>query len=111
MERQGRPPLTAEKLGEVRVKVEKQAKAFDVVKEILLYLIFLLVIYTIGYTNRDPRSFSARDNIYNMMVYKQKDKRPGLVNVSLNNHRGRQGVSLKNDPGLSLSGKTHACPI
>ncbi|XP_064613093.1 polycystin-1-like protein 2 [Liolophura sinensis] len=78
-------------LEEEAVKISQNARreertAFGIVKEVTLYTIFLFVIFTIGYANRDMRSHALRENIYKMMVKMQMDKRLGLENVKSSRH-------------------------
>ncbi|XP_064595268.1 polycystin-1-like protein 2 [Liolophura sinensis] len=75
-------PLEAEEVEKARTMRLRETKTFEVVKEIGLYLLFLVIMCSIGYTNRDPRSFSLNRNLQNMLVNSQQDGRLGLKDVT-----------------------------
>ena len=55
----------------------KEVKMWTILKEILTYLIYLAVICTLGYDNRDVNAFRAKNQIHNMFAMQ-----PRLYKVS-----------------------------
>ena len=57
-----------DKLKQLREKRRKEVKMFSMLKEIAAYLIYVMVICTLSYDNRDPKSFWSNNELSNLFV-------------------------------------------
>ncbi len=58
----------------MRAAREKEVKMFSILKEIGVYLVYLLLVTVLVYDNVDLNAFPTNDHIRNTFVYKKFDK-------------------------------------
>jgi len=64
----------------MRLQRQMEIRAQEVFVQLILYVIFAFIIYSISYINRDQRSFYLKDNIYNSL-YKSNKHQFGFSKV------------------------------
>lgn len=69
-----------QKMKEIR---DKEVKMYGILKEIFAYLFYLAIVCTLGYDNKDTRSFSYKDQIYQSFVV--GTGKFETVNININN--------------------------
>lgn len=65
-------PPPASQLDKMRERRKKEMEAHRVFFELILYLLYVFVLYSISYVNRDQRSFYMKTNIVDYLVKNTK---------------------------------------
>lgn len=74
------PPLAYATLERLRRRKLKERRLYDLIQEVIIYSLFLMVIWTISYSNRDPRAFDVYDTVASNII---DDEETGFRQVSI----------------------------
>jgi hypothetical protein len=71
-------------LNELRKKRLFEIKMSQIMKEIFIYLLFLIILYVVAFSNLSSSSFQYNQLFLNKFVNKQKGEKMGLNEVNFN---------------------------